>query len=246
MKSELSGLLKRDFYLLYHNGRRRILIVLAVICLINISYICLDDLWYGARGITGMSADEFRQSPSIPYYFILIQFAPTFIIFDFVRRDLFSHSSNIIVKLRRRETYLISKLITEFVLCLFICLITTVTAYSMQNWLAGWDGEELEFYNKALISNFRYNVLCSYIICELYSVVSIMASEVSAFIISIVCLCLGLPGYSRIMIINNFMLKRDADGTSIVFFLITTTFLTIAGFVLLKKVDIFDKKGETL
>lgn len=82
---------------------KEIFLFLISMLLLDLSAVFMGKVMIFIRGIEGITAEEFLSFPgSMPYVWIWMNTGSVLISFDIVRKDIFVHASNIIVKLKHR------------------------------------------------------------------------------------------------------------------------------------------------
>lgn len=250
---EILGLLKRDVYLLYNIGRKRLIIYFGSILLLNLTFSV-----FGGAGalieIRGVTVREFMESMKFPYYTVWQLIGAVIVGMDFVRNDLYEHGSNLIVKLRSKRNYWISKLLMAFIMCALISILVMTAEYIVDFKLFGAEIEKwYDFGIKILLMNTLYSFMGSYVVYCLYALFGIAISEIPSLILCMVCICLGLPTNNKLFILNNYMLSRlkeishEGSGTfnfSVIYLIVTVGVVLVAGTIIINRVEIYKRSGD--
>lgn len=236
-------LIRRDLRLIKNISRKRILFYMISVLGLDLFFFITKSETLFLKSIYGIQAVAFREYPgSFPYQWIWLQIGPMLVAFDFVRTDLYLHSSNVIIHLEKRRSYWISKQLTGGILCLLLSLVFGAVQYIVaflfetNNVLTG----------TLLFRAAIYLFLCMYCLFCIYSLLALLLSEIVAFLLTLLFLCSGLPSEGSFYMMNYFMIVRSNDFGGIWYFLIVFVLCFVVGSVIIGKVDIVSTKGEKI
>lgn len=237
--NEIICLVRRDLHLLKNTSLKRAALYVASVLLPDIFLLLTGSEGLFRRSIYGVTAEFFRQEPGLfPYQWLWLQLGAVMTAFDFVREDLYLHSSNVIVKLSHRSSYWISKLISGAVYCLTAAAFCVAEKTAMLRFFtaggycdSGTGEVDVVRFASALF-------VCIYLMFCMYSLFSLILPDIVSFLIVISGLCAGLPSGSGIFLINHVMLCRNDVTGGLLCIAVIYAVCLLAGSLLLKWKDI--------
>ena len=242
--NEIICLIRRDLHLLKSISLKRAVMYAASVVMLDIFFLLAGSEGLFMRSVYGVTAEMFRQEPGLfPYQWLWLQLGPVLTAFDFVREDLYDHSSNVIVKLKYRAYYWISKLVSGAVYCLIIAAFCAAEkTLVMKLFMVGeWGNVYIE---TAEILQFAVGLfLCVFALFCIYSLLSIILPDIVSFLAVILYICAGLPSGSKILMVNHIMLCRGNMPEGILYIAAACIICLLAGILLLRYRDIitFDR-----
>lgn len=243
MKREVTVLLRRDLQLFKNTCWKPFIFYLCLAIALDIISFCLKREQLFLKGIYGITALDFQDSPaSFPYQWMWAQIGVLMITIGFVRSDLYMHSSSILVRLQKKEDYWISKQFSGGVICLMIAsAITAEKAVFLYAFRAAAEGAS-RIDGGILLKMLVCGCLCMYCLFCIYHVLSLFLPEVYSFLVSLLYLCCGLANENDFFMMNNFMLCRSSMHQSILYFFTVFILCLILGTYSIQRVDILNGK----
>lgn len=237
--NEIIYLVRRDLHLLKNISLKRAVMYTASVAMLDIFFLLTRSEGLFVRSIYGVTAEMFRQEPGLfPYQWLWLQLGAVLTAFDFVREDLYDHSSNVIVKLKYRASYWISKILSGAVYCMMIsafCIAEKILV--MKLFMICESG--FIYIETAEILKFAVSLLlCVFALFCIYSLLSIILPDIVSFLAVILGICAGLPLGSKIFIINHIMLCRSNIPEGILYIAAVCIICLLAGVLLLRSRDI--------
>lgn len=227
-------LLKRDIELGKSTERRRFFLFLISMLLLDISTVLAGKVMIFIRGIEGITAEEFLSFPgSMPYVWIWMNIGSVLISFDIVRKDIFVHASNIIVKLKHRYYFWMSKMLYGVCLTFLITTIIVIEKVMLIALLQRQYVSIVFFSYQEMFKVYLYTFLCSYSLYSIYHTISLFENEIFAFLLTVIVVLIGMPMKASFLFTNVFMLSRT-DG----FGGVLVTIIVVAGSFLIGAVKI--------
>ncbi|MCA0119766.1 hypothetical protein [Bacillus sp. RSS_NA_20] len=266
MLKEVLVLLKRDISLSISFFRNRFFFTILFILLFLASYYVrafngsmLDYIFYMFSGVN--YENVLAKQVTIPIEWFVLQLAGAFIIGDFIQKDMNENAYQILIRLKRKYSYIVSKFMSASLVCVIlysvlIAIYGLVFAFSKENLIFTQTTIQqlIEGYKPSSIQILFLLVsalFCGTIIVTFVQIVlSLCIKSIYAFIINFFILSTSLVSSNCLLLGNNSMLIRHslymADSPinfqfMLVYMVLSLVVLFCIGIFIFKKKDIMSK-----
>ena len=237
--NETICLIRRDLHLLKNVSMKRAVLYAASVLILDLFFLATGSEGLFMNSIYGVTAELFRQEPGLfPYHWLWLQLGVVLTAFDFVREDLYLHSSNVIVKLKYRGSYWISKLISGAVYCLIITVFCTAEKIFLMKLFMMGEAGTIHMDAEKILQFAAGLFLCMLALFCIYSLLSIVMPDIVSFLAVILGICAGLPSGSNLFMINHVMLCRSSMPEGILYIAAVCVICLLSGILLLRSRDI--------